>query len=124
MQQTPGLVFAAVQLSFDPAKESAAHRTAAKSYLEIRNGLARLIADTEASPGVSSVLRTRRDDLARLAQMVDEHAPQMSSAAYKRARAALKSDEELTFARAELDALLPPASTAGFSEEVPRGNVG
>lgn len=118
-----GLVFAAVQLSFDPARDSAAHRAAAKSYLEIRNGFARLIADSEANPNVSNALRTRRDDLARQAQIVDDHAPQTSAAAYERARAALKSHEELTFSRAELDTLLPPASPADSSGEAPWKNV-
>ena len=98
------VVFAAFQLSFDPAGDANAHTLAAKSYLALRNEYRRLIAD--ASGLNASDLRARRDSLARQLDHLDRTAPSTSPQAYERARQALGGTEELTFTDAEYGRLL------------------
>lgn len=98
------VVFAAFQLSFDPAGDANAHTLAAKSYLALRNEYRRLIAD--ASRLNASDLRARRDSLARQLDHLDRTAPSTSPQAYERARQALGGTEELTFTDAEYGRLL------------------
>jgi hypothetical protein len=102
-----GFVFSALQLSFDPAAEAAAHRMAAKSYLSIRNELAKLIADCRSTASVTPALRGRRDDLGERMRIADDLAPQTSQRAYAVAQDAIKNGDELTFSEEELNALLP-----------------
>lgn len=101
-----GLVFAVYQLSFDPSSDATRHRLAAKSYLELRNRYRRLLADVQSGDVYSAALRERRDSLARELDHLDRTAPQTSSAAYERARAALRGTEELTFSDDEYRHLL------------------
>jgi hypothetical protein len=98
------LVFAAFQLSFDPAGEANAHTLAAKSYLALRNEYRRLIADAvDLEP---SELRTTRDRLARTLDHLDRTAPPTSPQGYEQARKALRGTEELTFNENEYSHLL------------------
>lgn len=98
------LVFAAFQLSFDPAREANAHTLAAKSYLALRNDYRRLIAD--ASDLDAAGLRARRDQLAGTLDHLDRTAPPTSPQAYAQAREALGGAEELTFTDDEYRHLL------------------
>lgn len=102
------LVFAAFQLSFDPAASATAQRLAAKSYLALRNDYRRMIADSQAGDLSPKVLRDRRDALARELDHLDRTAPQTSPKAYEAARAALRGTEELTFTDDEYSHLLGP----------------
>jgi len=93
------LVFAAFQLSFDPAGEANAHILAAKSYLALRNDYRRLIADLgDLDP---AEIRANRDRLARTLDHLDRAAPPTSPKAYEQARKALQGAEELTFTEDE-----------------------
>jgi hypothetical protein len=98
--------FAAAQLSFQPQAEASEQRSAAKSFLNLRDDYLRLIADAQA--GIrAEVLRARRDVLTgRLAEL-HSYAPQTSAAAYQRAQQALGASEELTFSDSELNRMLP-----------------
>lgn len=107
--------FGTAQLSFQPQREAAEHRAAAKAFLNLRDDFARLIADAHATPGAAD-LRGRRDILtARLAELY-AYAPQTSHAAYKRAREALAGKEELVFSEDELNRMLPKELRGGESE--------
>lgn len=98
------LVFAAFQLSFDPAGEANSHTLAAKSYLALRNDYRRLIAD---APGLDAdSFRARRDVLATTLEHLDRTAPPTSPNAYEKAREALGGTEELTFTDDEYRHLL------------------
>lgn len=100
------LVFAAFQLSFDPAGEANGHTLAAKSYLALRDDYRRLIAD---AGGLSlDILRARRDELAKTLQRLNESAPPTSNKAYDQARQALRGTEELAFSDEEYLHLLDP----------------
>lgn len=100
------LVFAAFQLSFDPAADATRQRLAAKSYLALRNDYRRLIADAQAGDLTPGALRDRRDALARELDHLDRTAPQTSPKAYETARAALLGAEELMFTDDEYRHLL------------------
>ncbi len=70
-----GLALALVQLSFDPAGDSAEHRTAAKEYLAVRNKYQQLISDTRAGGVPIADLRQRRDVLAAQLETMNTMAP-------------------------------------------------
>jgi hypothetical protein len=100
------LMFAAFQLSFDPAGGANSHVLAAKSYLALRNDFRRLISD---APGLESDgFRERRDQLAGTLEHLDRTAPPTSPRAYAMAREALRGTEELTFSEDEYAHLLDP----------------
>lgn len=110
------LVFAAFQLSFDPASEANEHVLAAKSYLALRNDYRRLLAD---APGLDpDTFRERRDRLADTLNHLDRSAPPTSPQAYEKARQALRGAEELTFTDDEYAHLLD-GDTAGGSKPTP-----
>lgn len=98
------LMFAAFQLSFDPAGEANSHTLAAKSYLALRNDYRRLIAD--ASGLDADTFRARRDELAATLEHLDRTTPPTSPKAYEKAREALRGTEELTFSDDEYRHLL------------------
>lgn len=102
------LLFAAFQLSFDPAADATRQRLAAKSYLALRNDYRRLIADAQAGDLIPAAFRDRRDALARELDHLDRTAPQTSPRSYEMARAALQGTEELTFTDNEYRHLLAP----------------
>jgi Pyruvate/2-oxoacid:ferredoxin oxidoreductase gamma subunit len=104
------LVFAAFQLSFDPAADATRQRLAAKSYLALRNDYRRLIADVQADGLTQSALRDRRDALARELDHLERIAPPTSPRAYEAARTALRGTEELTFTDDEYRHLLGSGS--------------
>lgn len=105
------LVFAAFQLTVDPAADATRQRLAAKSYLTLRNDYRRLIADVQAGGVVQSVLRSRRDLLARELDHLERVAPPTTARAYRTARSALQSSEELTFTDDEYRHLLGTGSS-------------
>ncbi|OBJ08636.1 hypothetical protein A5624_19930 [Mycobacterium sp. 1482292.6] len=98
--------FATAQLSFQPQREAAEQRNAAKSFLNLRDDFGRLIADAQENADTNTV-RARYDVLtARLAELY-AYAPQTSGRAYQHARDALAGDEELVFTDVELNRMLP-----------------
>lgn len=99
--------FVVYQLSFNPGKAEAEHRMAAKRLLYLRDQY--LILIQEAMSGRTSIqqLQNKLESLHREASIVYEYAPDSSSKAYTAASEALKTKEELTFSREEIDMLLP-----------------
>lgn len=105
--------FAAVLLSFQPQREAAEQRNAAKSFLTLRDDYARLIADAMVAAETGHQVRARRDVLAARLAELQTHAPQTSHRSYQKAAAALNASEEPTFSQEELDRLLPAELRAG-----------
>jgi hypothetical protein len=100
------LVFATLQLSFDPAASATKHRLAAKAYLALRNDYRRLLADAQSDGLTLGSFKQQRDSLARELGHLDDTAPQTSPRAYETARDALRGSEELTFTQDEYRHLL------------------
>ncbi|MBE1551918.1 hypothetical protein GGC64_006005 [Mycobacterium sp. OAS707] len=99
--------FATAQLSFQPQREAAEHRSSAKAFLAIRDDFGRLIAD-EKCGSTPDELRNRRNVLADRLNDLYAHAPQTSPKAYAKACEVLAKNEQLAFSDEELDRMLPP----------------
>jgi hypothetical protein len=106
---TVNAAFALVQLSFDPNRQAGLHREAAKQLLVVRDDYLTLLADIASGAASAAEVRLRRDALQAEAQEVFASAPDTTSAGFRRARKALKAQEEMTFSSAEIDAFLPVA---------------
>ena len=99
--------FVVYQLSFNPEKNEAEHRMAAKRLLYLRNQYLILIQEAMSDRSPIEQLQSKLESLHREASIVYEYAPDLSSKAYKAASEALKTKEELTFRCEEIDMLLP-----------------
>ena len=99
--------FVVYQLSFNPEKSEAEHRMAAKRLLYLRDQYLILIQESMSERTSLDQLRKKLESLHREASIVYEYAPDSSSKAYMAASEALKTNEELTFSREEIDRLLP-----------------
>lgn len=99
--------FVVYQLSFNPERMEAEHRAAAKRLLYLRDRY--LILIQEAMSGRTPIvqLQSKLESLQRETSIVYEYAPDSSSKAYSVASEALKTKQELTFTREEIDNLLP-----------------
>jgi hypothetical protein len=102
-----GTAFVVYQLSFNPEKTEAGHRMAAKRLLYLRDQYLILIQEAMSERTSIEQLQIKLESLHREASIVYEYAPDSSSKAYTAASAALKTKEELTFSREEIDMLLP-----------------
>ncbi|MBX9147972.1 SLATT domain-containing protein [Rhodococcus qingshengii] len=100
------LGFTVFQLSFDPAKDAARHRIAAKSLLAIRERYVNLLADIANGLPVDDV-QIQRDELQAELNEIYQQAPDTSSRAFSAAKKALKLKGEMTFSTEELDHFLP-----------------
>jgi len=99
--------FVVYQLSFNPEKREAEHRMAAKRLLYLRDQYLTLIQEAMSERTSIQQLQNKLESLHREASIVYEYAPDSSSKAYTAASEALKTKEELTFSREEIDMLLP-----------------
>ncbi|MFH1718537.1 MAG: SLATT domain-containing protein [Planctomycetota bacterium] len=99
--------FVVYQLSFNPEKSEAEHRMVAKRLLYLRDQYLILIQEAMSGRTPIEELQNRLESLHREASIVYEYAPDSSSKAYTAASEALKTKEELTFSREEIDMLLP-----------------
>ena len=101
------LALAIYQMSFNPEKEILEHRKTANKLWYLREEFANLIEDIQDGALPEEETRRRRDDLtARLAQVYAD-APPTTPKDYRRAQKALGLGEEMTFAKKEIDRLLP-----------------
>lgn len=98
--------FGTAQISFQPQREAAEHRSAAKAFLNLRDDFMRWLADRKVNPDAPG-LPARRDVLAARLSELYAYAPQTSHAAYEWARNALNGSEGLVFTQEELDRMLP-----------------
>lgn len=83
------------------------HAASASLLWNVREKYLSLLTDIRSSSITIDEIRKRRDDLQEQLYNVYKGAPRTISKAYKEACEALKENEELTFADAEIDALLP-----------------
>ena len=111
-----GAIFSALLLvlnlytrNYDLADEARLHKHAAINILSIREKYFSLLVDMAGGCESPSEIRRKRDALADELNEVYSKCPITTEKAYKKAQKALKSQEEMTFADAELDVLLPPA---------------
>jgi hypothetical protein len=110
--------FVVYQLSFNPEKTEAGHRMAAKRLLYLRDQYLILIQEAMSERTSIEQLQNKLESLHREASIVYEYAPDSSSKAYMAASEALKTNEELTFSREEIDRLLP--EDLRLTKEVPQ----
>lgn len=99
--------FVVYQLSFNPEKTEARHRMAAKRLLYLRDQYLILIQEVMSKKTSAEQLQNKLESLHRESSIVYEYAPDSSSKAYTAASDALKTKEEFTFSREEIDMLLP-----------------
>jgi hypothetical protein len=97
------------------------HRLTAQALWLLREQYVHLIGDLEG--GAISVAdgRDRRDALTTSAAHIYASAPDTDSEAYAAAREALRTNEELTFSRGEIDVMLPEALRSGVTS-LPRAS--
>jgi len=101
------LGFIIFQLSFSPVEKAEKHRYIAKELWYIREKYVNLIADIINERINDEVIVTRRNEIIEELKLIYKFAPTTSSKAYKKAREALKINEELTFTDDEIDQFLP-----------------
>jgi len=109
-----GAVFSAVtlgfiifQLSFNPEEMAEKHRQVAKELWYVREKYVNLIADITNERISDESIAVRRDELIDKLNLIYKFAPIKSSKSYKKAREALKINEEMTFNDEEIDQFLP-----------------
>ena len=109
-----GALFSAMLLAlnlytrnYDLASDARLHKDAAINILSIREKYFSLLVDMAGGYENLTNIRRKRDGLADELNEVYAKAPITTEKAYRQAQKALKSEEELTFSDAELDALLP-----------------
>ena len=93
--------------NYDLEKQVRDHKMTAIQIWGMREKYLSLITDLSAGFEPLAAVRGRRDALADEIQSIYATAPSTTGSAYKKARKALRVDEEMTFSVAEVDALLP-----------------
>jgi hypothetical protein len=100
------LIFAFIQLSFDPGREAEKHETAAKSFLRLRDSYESLLTDAVGGDELSS-LQARRDALQNQKSEVESSAPPTKPKAYKKAARSLDVSESVTLTPDDINRILP-----------------
>lgn len=104
---TASTAFVVYQLSFNPEKNESEHRMTAKRLLYLRDKYLILIQEAMVERIPIEELQNKLESLHREASIIYEYAPDSSPEAYQAAGDALKTKEEITFTRGEIDMLLP-----------------
>jgi hypothetical protein len=98
----------------NPGQNAQKHRDTASDIWNVREAYLSLLADIKDASTPLQEFRERRDELQRQLFKIYHAAPHTTGKAYSAAQDALKSQEELTFSDAEIDAFLPgPLKRAG-----------
>lgn len=100
--------------SFDVKTMEQQHRTAANSFIGIRNRLLHEIARLHMKDEIDAI-RKEYDGLMKDLNKLYAGAPSTTDAAVKLAEQALKTKEEYTYTQEEIDRFLPPALRGGIS---------
>jgi hypothetical protein len=100
------LIFAFVQLNFEPGKQAEKYRTSAKLFLGLRDQYGSLIADASSGVPVGE-LRARRDALEERMRQIDENAPQTTAKAYSKACEAIANSEGITLSDEDIRRIFP-----------------
>jgi hypothetical protein len=101
------LGFMLFQLNFNPAARAEKHRYVAKELWYIREKYVNFMADIINKKLNDELIISKRDQLIEELRLIYRFAPQTDSKAYKKARKALRINEELTFSDEEIDQFLP-----------------
>lgn len=100
--------------SFDIKSMEQQHRTAANSFIAIRNRLFHVIARHHMNDEIEAI-KKEYDGIMKDLNRLYVEAPSTTNAAVKLADQALKTKEEYTFTQEEVDRFLPPALRGGIS---------
>lgn len=92
---------------FNVDEEIECHKNTAIELWDIRESYLSLIVDLKDENTSIEEIKKRRDLLQEQSRNVYSKEPRTTSNAYKKARKALKIDEELTFSKEELNIFLP-----------------
>jgi hypothetical protein len=98
---------------YDLGKIGQQHKDAADRLWDLRESYLSLLTDLRAGVVGVTQARTRRDTLQASLAVVYQSAPRTDGRGYRAAQQALQVNEDLTFADAEIDRLLPPALRKG-----------
>jgi hypothetical protein len=101
------LVLNAYAKNYDLGELAQKHKQAANDIWLIREQYLSLLTDLAASSKDAEEVRTERDRLVVALHAVYAGSPSTTYAAYRRAQASLKFNEEMTFSDEEIDAFLP-----------------
>ena len=104
---TLSLLFLIYQLSFNPEQETVNHKKVAIRLWFIREKYQNFIADIMNEKISTDEIVKKRDMLLDELNRVLQDAPQTDKWAYKKAKKALKIEEEMTFGVEEIDKFLP-----------------
>lgn len=92
---------------FNIEKDIESHKSSAIELWNIRESYLSLIVDLKNENIPIKEIKEKRDSLQKQSKDVYAKEPRTTSGAYKKARKALKIDEELTFSKEELNVFLP-----------------
>lgn len=92
--------------SFDLGSLSQKHSDAAADLWNVRESYLSILADIKMQRNIEEIC-IRRDDLQQKLASIYKGCPRTISKAYKKARTALKFEEEMSFSDTEIDNLLP-----------------
>lgn len=101
------LVLNAYTKNYDLGELAQKHRQAAADLWLLREKYLALITDLRIGKESLEKINARRDAILEDLHAVYSGAPSTTFAAYKKAQAALKQQEDMTFSDAEIDAFLP-----------------
>ena len=101
------LAFTIFQFSFNLGERAEKHRQLAKELWYVREKYVHLMADIINENISNDAIVSRRNEITEELKLIYRFAPITSSGAYKKARRALKINEELTFSEDEIDQFLP-----------------
>ncbi|MEW2483380.1 SLATT domain-containing protein [Mycobacterium sp. NPDC049093] len=100
------LIYAFVQLSFDPGGDAVRFRDSAKLFLALRDAYGSLIVDGKSGADLDE-LRVKRDELAKRKSEVEASSPQTTKRGYKKACQALSGAESVTLTADDITRIFP-----------------
>jgi hypothetical protein len=101
------LVLNAYTKNYDLGELAQKHRQAASDIWLVRESYLSLITDLVSGSAPLQVILKARDDLMSKLHGIYSGSPSTTLAAYRKAQAALQTQEDMTFSDAEIDAFLP-----------------
>jgi ElaB/YqjD/DUF883 family membrane-anchored ribosome-binding protein len=109
-----GLIVSAILLAlnaytknYDPGEQAQKHRQTASDLWLVREKYQSLLVDLRMGEKPIEELQAQRDQRRDELHQIYRNAPSTNNGAYKRAQAALKLSEDMTFSDVEIDAFLP-----------------
>lgn len=94
---------------YDLGEAAQKHANTAGDLWDVRESYLSLLTDLASRSTPASTIREKRDEMQEALKNIYQAAPRTVPKAYAAAQAALKLEEELTFADSEIDNMLPAA---------------